>query len=59
MSLNARFPDIYKDPNHKPEMVIALGDFECLSGFRTKSEIIQMMVEYPEFAELVEANGKP
>jgi mannose-6-phosphate isomerase len=57
VSLNARFPDLYKDPNHKPEMVIALSDFECLSGFRTQQEILQLFQEYPEFEELVKANG--
>lgn len=29
---------IYKDPNHKPEMIIALSDFEALCGFRSPSE---------------------
>ncbi len=26
--LHAERPDVYKDPNHKPEMAIALTDFE-------------------------------
>lgn len=26
-------PNIYKDGNHKPEMVLALTDFEALYGF--------------------------
>ena len=31
---------MYKDPNHKPEMVIAwLGPFEALCGFRPVEEI--------------------
>lgn len=55
--LHSKFPDIYKDPNHKPEMVIALGDFECLSGFRTKSEILELTQQYPEFAQLLTAAG--
>ena len=33
-------PDLYKDPNHKPEMVTAwLGPFEALCGFRPLEEI--------------------
>jgi len=28
----------YKDPNHKPEMILALTDFEALCGFRPASE---------------------
>lgn len=30
----------YKDANHKPEMLYALGDFVALSGFREPSQII-------------------
>lgn len=26
-------PDVFKDDNHKPEMVLALTDFEALCGF--------------------------
>lgn len=37
--LHAQFPDIYKDPNHKPEMAIALTKMEALCGFRPISEI--------------------
>ncbi|MDQ0732418.1 mannose-6-phosphate isomerase, class I [Arthrobacter sp. B1I2] len=28
----------YKDPNHKPEMILALTDFEALCGFRPATE---------------------
>jgi len=28
--LNEQFPDIYKDANHKPEMIIAVTEFEAL-----------------------------
>ena len=37
--LHADRPDIYKDPNHKPEMAIALTDFEGLCGFRHVSHV--------------------
>lgn len=28
-------PDVYKDDNHKPEMVLAVSEFEALCGFIT------------------------
>lgn len=36
--LHAERPDVYKDPNHKPEMAIALTKFEGLCGFRQDME---------------------
>lgn len=47
-------PDIYKDPNHKPEMAVALtDDFEAMSGFRPIKAIAKHLREYPELANLV------
>ncbi|KAI8100092.1 phosphomannose isomerase type I [Halteromyces radiatus] len=46
-------PTIYKDPNHKPEMALALTPFEALCGFRPLNEIVQHLEKYPEFAQLV------
>lgn len=37
--LYATRPDLYKDDNHKPEMAVALSDFEGLCGFRPFEEI--------------------
>lgn len=37
--LHREHPDIYKDPNHKPELAIALNCFEALCGFRPIEEI--------------------
>ena len=37
--LHKERPNIYKDANHKPEMAIALTEFEGLCGFRPLSEI--------------------
>ncbi|VDN96476.1 unnamed protein product [Rodentolepis nana] len=37
--LHADWPDIYKDDNHKPEMAIALTNFEALIGFRPLVQI--------------------
>jgi len=47
-------PEIYKDPNHKPEMAVALtDDFEALSGFRPMDQIAKNLRHYPEFAQLL------
>jgi len=37
--LHKERPNIYKDANHKPEMAIALTEFEGLCGFRPLTEI--------------------
>ena len=34
--LNKIFPDIYKDDNYKPEMVVALTPFKALCNFANK-----------------------
>lgn len=39
--LHAKDPVHYPDPNHKPEMAIALTDFELLCGFRPAKEIYE------------------
>lgn len=41
--LHARDPDNYPDDNHKPEMAIALTDFEGLCGFRPPAEIAHFL----------------
>ncbi|KAI9501399.1 mannose-6-phosphate isomerase [Coemansia spiralis] len=51
--LHAKYPSIYRDPNHKPEMSIALTDFIALSGFRPLEQISGFLDEYPEFRALV------
>ncbi|GAA1354406.1 mannose-6-phosphate isomerase, class I [Falsarthrobacter nasiphocae] len=33
----------YKDANHKPEMIVALTDFEALSGFRAPSQTLGLV----------------
>lgn len=50
--LHITHPLIYKDSNHKPEMVLALGDFYALCGFRPIKSILSMVRNYPEFAEI-------
>ena len=46
--LYQKAPDLYKDPNHKPELVVALKDFEGLCGFRPFEEIVKFLKEVPE-----------
>ncbi|XP_039947746.1 mannose-6-phosphate isomerase [Bactrocera tryoni] len=42
--LHAKEPNIYKDPNHKPEMAIALTPFTGLCGFRPLPEIRDILL---------------
>lgn len=51
--LHAEKPDIYKDPNHKPEMAIALTPFEGLCGFRPLQEIQDFLQTVPELRTIV------
>lgn len=51
--LHAKYPDIYKDPNHKPEMAIALTPFEALCGFRPLAEIVAFTERVPELAQII------
>lgn len=51
--LRERDPKNYPDDNHKPEMAIALTDFEGFCGFRPVEEIQGFLHTVPEFRELV------
>ncbi|EJG0324722.1 mannose-6-phosphate isomerase, class I [Vibrio parahaemolyticus] len=46
----------YKDPNHKPELVYALTEYQAMNGFRPTSEIISFFSELaiPELQGLVD-----
>ncbi|XP_042453462.1 mannose-6-phosphate isomerase 1-like isoform X1 [Zingiber officinale] len=46
-------PNVYKDPNHKPEMAIALTEFKALCGFVSMEELKDVLIGVPEIAELV------
>ncbi|KAI9594565.1 RmlC-like cupin domain-containing protein [Syncephalis fuscata] len=50
--LHANQPDRYRDPNHKPEMAIALSEFEALCGFRPVEDIA-MNLQTPELIRLI------
>ena len=48
----------YKDDNHKPEMIVALTDFQALAGFKTEQQIRELLEDirsYPAAPELHEA----
>lgn len=43
----------YKDRNHKPEVMIALGDFWLLHGFKVEDELKKVLQNVPEFTTLL------
>ncbi|KAM7361846.1 mannose phosphate isomerase [Cochliomyia hominivorax] len=51
--LHKERPDIYKDPNHKPELAIALTPFKALCGFRPYTEVYQFCQDLPPLKELL------
>ena len=51
--LHATSPDLYRDPNHKPELVIALKDFEGFCGFRPFKEIQEFVSKIPELGAVI------
>ena len=53
--LHASNPAEYKDANHKPEMALALEDFEALCGFVPPSDLAAALEGTPELAALVGA----
>jgi mannose-6-phosphate isomerase len=44
---------VYKDANHKPEMAIALTDFEALCGFVESAELVEALKTVPELRSVV------
>jgi mannose-6-phosphate isomerase len=50
--LHAEFPDKYKDPNHKPEIAVALSDdFMACYGFCSADKILHNLQANPTLAE--------
>ncbi|EKG0409462.1 mannose-6-phosphate isomerase, class I [Vibrio cholerae] len=47
----------YKDPNHKPELVYALTEYQAMNGFRANQEILNYFIELSidEIQPLVDA----
>ncbi|KAG9450192.1 hypothetical protein H6P81_010157 [Aristolochia fimbriata] len=51
--LHKLHPTTYKDPNHKPEMALAITEFEALCGFVSVEELKSVLTSVPEIVELV------
>ncbi|GAO47464.1 hypothetical protein G7K_1671-t1 [Saitoella complicata NRRL Y-17804] len=51
--LHADDPKNYKDDNHKPEMAIALTDFEGFCGFRPVNEIASFLSAVPALRSII------
>lgn len=45
---------VYKDPNHKPEVMAALSDFWLLHGFKSPQDIATELERVPEWRPLLE-----
>ncbi|HRF38817.1 MAG TPA: class I mannose-6-phosphate isomerase, partial [Saprospiraceae bacterium] len=45
---------VYKDPNHKPEVMAALSDFWLLHGFKSPQDIESELARVPELRPLLE-----
>lgn len=55
--LHMEQPAMYKDPNHKPEMAIALTEFQAMCGFRPIAETLANIEAAPEFASILTPDG--
>ncbi|KAF7638844.1 Mannose-6-phosphate isomerase [Meloidogyne graminicola] len=51
--LHSKDPKNYPDDNHKPEMAIAITDFELLCGFRKPEEILLNLLLNKEIIEII------
>uniref|UniRef100_A0A8R1DH98 Mannose-6-phosphate isomerase n=1 Tax=Caenorhabditis japonica TaxID=281687 RepID=A0A8R1DH98_CAEJA len=56
--LHTKDPKNYPDDNHKPEIAIALTEFELLSGFRQHSQISDYLKLYSEIQDLLSDDEK-
>jgi len=52
-TLHHKYKDIYKDPNHKPELAMALTNMELLCAFRPIGEIKSFLRTVPELRSVV------
>jgi len=57
--LHAQSPELYPDENHKPEIAIALNQFSACIGFRSITEINQILINYPEITSFIGENVQP
>ncbi|KAL9424901.1 hypothetical protein AB3S75_031929 [Citrus x aurantiifolia] len=52
-TLHKLLPNVYKDDNHKPEMALAITEFEALCSFISLQELKSVLQNVPEIVELV------
>jgi mannose-6-phosphate isomerase len=48
----------YKDENHKPELMVALGDFWLLHGFKSETQLKDILRDKPAFNFLLNVFGE-
>ncbi|XP_044506078.1 mannose-6-phosphate isomerase 1-like isoform X2 [Mangifera indica] len=53
-ALHKLMPHVYKDDNHKPEMALAITEFEALCSFISLQGIKSVVQNVPEIVELVD-----
>ncbi|KAJ9140756.1 hypothetical protein P3X46_031364 [Hevea brasiliensis] len=53
MVLHNSQSSVYRDDNHKPEMALALTEFEALLGFISVKELMDVLCSVPEIVELI------
>ncbi|TPX17623.1 uncharacterized protein E0L32_012068 [Thyridium curvatum] len=51
--LHKENPEKFTDPNHKPEIAVALSNFELFAGFKPLDEIAPVFTLLPELAQFV------
>ena len=51
--LHAARPDMYKDDNHKPEMTLAVSNFEALCQFQKANHVLENLRACPELVAVV------
>ncbi|KAL1606700.1 hypothetical protein SLS60_004107 [Paraconiothyrium brasiliense] len=56
--LHSRDPDQFTDPNHKPEIALALSDFEAFCGFKPLKDI-QRLMKLPPLQPFLPSVEKP
>jgi mannose-6-phosphate isomerase len=56
--LHKRNPDQFTDPNHKPEIALALGDFEAFCGFKPLKDI-ESLLQLPPLQAFLPPVKKP
>ncbi|KAK4141913.1 mannose-6-phosphate isomerase [Dichotomopilus funicola] len=55
--LHAKDPSSFPDPNHKPEIAIALSDFEVFAGFQPLSQIEPLFRHHPALHQFIPADA--